>query len=228
MFEDLRAAFREALDNFNKELSRDRVPENVDKLLYGMKEEIAEEKAAVSGLEAQLAKARSEIEHLSQSLATARRREEMARRIEDEETVKVAQEFAAKYQSHLAVLEKKVAALEEERAFRQRTVEEMLARFQEAREKRDALGATSGRSEARRTISATDDLFSELDRMAEKIDGERAQGEAAEAFDDLDLDDDEGSRYRIDLDEAPRREELDVDAALAELKRRMGRSGSTG
>jgi len=225
MFEELRAAFREALDNFNKELSRDRVPENVDKLLYGMKEEIAEEKAAVSGLEAQLDKARSEIDHLRQNLATARRREEMARRIEDAETVTVAGEFAAKYESHLAVLEKKVAALEEEHAFRERTVEEMLARFQEAREKREALGATAGRSGARQTLSATEDLFSELDRMAEKIEGERAKGEAAEAFDDVGIGVDEGSEYRIDLDEAPRREELDVDAALAELKRRMGESG---
>jgi phage shock protein A len=225
MFEDLRAAFREALDNFNKELSRDHVPENVDKLLYGMKEEIAEEKAAVSGLEAQLDKARGQIEQLRQNLATARRREEMARKIEDEETVKLAEEFAVKYQSHLTVLDKKVAALEEERDFRQKTVDEMIARFQEAREKRDALGATAGRSGARQTLSAADDLFGELDRMAEKIEGERARGEAAEAFDDLDLEPDEGSEYRIDLDEQPRREELDVDAALAELKRRMGESG---
>ena len=225
MFEDLRAAFREALDNFNKELSRDRIPENVDKLLYGMKEEIADEKAAVSGLEAQLEKARSQIEQLRQNLVTARRREEMARKIEDDETVKLAEEFAVKYQSHVTVLEKKVAALEEERDFRQKTVDEMIARFQEAREKHDALGATAGRAGARETLSAADDLFSELDRMAEKIEGERARGEAAEAFDDIDLEPDEGSEYRIDLDEQPRREELDVDAALAELKRRMGESG---
>ena len=54
--------------------------------------------------------------------------------------------------------------------------------------------------------------------MAEKIEGERAAGEAAEAFDNLDLD--HRSEYQIDLDEPPA-EELDVDAALAELKRRM-------
>ena len=33
MFENLRNAFREAVENFNKELSRDQVPETVDKLL---------------------------------------------------------------------------------------------------------------------------------------------------------------------------------------------------
>jgi hypothetical protein len=61
--------------------------------------------------------------------------------------------------------------------------------------------------------------------MAEKIEGERRTGEAAEALDDLDLDLDGGDDfdYDVGLDDAPPpKEELDVDAALAELKRRMG------
>ena len=222
MFEDLRAAFREALENFNKELSRDQVPETVDRLLVGMRNEIVDEKAQVAGIEAQLEKTRAEITHAREQAATARRREAMARKIEDAETVELASQYAARQESRTQVLERKAAALEEELQFRQRTVEEMFARFQEAKEKRDALGATTGRTGARRTLSEADDLFSELDRMAEKIEGTRAEGEAAEAFDDIDL---EGpSEYRVDLEEAPRREELDVDAALAELKRRMGKS----
>jgi len=224
MFEELREAFREALENFNKELSRDRVPENVDKLLMGMKNEIADEKAAVAGLEAQLDKTRADLQTVREQIATARRREEMARGIEDDETVKVAAEFATRKEGHLAVLEKKEAALSEELTFRQRTVEEMLARFHEAKEKREALSATSGRSSARETLSAADDLFGELDRMAEKIEGERAAGEAAEAFGDAELGLDEKSEYHIDMDAPQQREELDVDAALAELKRRMGES----
>ena len=43
MFEDLREAFKEALDNFNKELSRENVSGTADKLLAGMKDEIAEQ-----------------------------------------------------------------------------------------------------------------------------------------------------------------------------------------
>lgn len=222
MFDELRAAFREALDNFNKELSRDQVPETVDRLLVGMKKEIVEEKAEVAGLESQLGKTRAEIARVTEQATTARRREQMARKIEDDETAQLAAEYAARQDNHRQVLEKKAAALDEELRFRQRTVEEMLARFHEAKERRDALGATSGRSGARRTLSEADDLFGELDRMAEKIEGTRAEGEAAEAFDELDLD--ERSEYHIDVDEAPRREELDVDAALAELKRRMGKS----
>ncbi len=218
MFDDLRAAFREALDNFNKELSRNQVPDMVDKLLVSMKNEIADETAQVAGVEAQLQKTMVEIGRVREQGDTASRREEMARKIDDEETATLAAQYAARHESHGEVLDKKAAALREELGFRKRTVDEMYARFHEANEKREALGTTAGRSEARESLSVADDLFGELDRMAEKIEGERAAGEAAEAFDNLDLN--RRSEYHIDLDEPPA-EELDVDAALAELKRRM-------
>lgn len=219
MFDDLRAAFKEALDNFNKELSRGQVAETADKLLAGMKNEIADEKAQVAGLEDQLEKARGQIERLEKEAATARRRGEMAQEIDDEETVKLAAEYATKAEAHRIVLEKKAAALQEELEFRERTVEEMFARFNEAREKREALTATTGRSGARESLSEADDLFSELDRMAEKIEGNKARGDAAEAFDSLDFD--EPSEFHVDIDEPGPDRELDVDAALEELKRRM-------
>jgi hypothetical protein len=218
MFDDLRAAFSEALDNFNKELSRGQVPETVDKLLGGMKNEIADEKAQVAGLEDQLEKALAQVKRVTEAAATARRREEMANGIDDHETAKLAGEYAAKQEGHADVLNRKTSALKEELQFRQRTVEEMFARFHEAKEKRDELTATSGRSGARESIAGADDLFSELDRMAEKIEGNRARGEAAEAFDDLDLD--KPSEFHVEIDDDPP-EELDVDAALEELKRRM-------
>lgn len=218
MFEDLRNAFKEALENFNKELNRDQVSDAADKLLVGMRNEIVEEKAAVAGLEEQIEKAGRDIERLSKESATARRREKMALEIEDEETAKAASEYAAKVESHRDVLGKKAAALQEELDFRRKTLEGMFAQFEEAKEKRAKLEATTGRSGARETISAASDLFEELDRMADKIEGTKARAEAAEAFSDLDFD--EGPDYRIDLDEEPA-EPLDVDAALAELKRRM-------
>ena len=89
-------------------------------------------------------------------------------------------------------------------------------------ERTASLGATAGRTGARRAISEADDLFAELDRMAEKMEGGRAHAEAAEVLDDLDLDAPSTADFDA-LAEPPPREELDVDAALAELKRRMGR-----
>lgn len=221
MFDDLRQAFKEALDNFNKELSRENVSGTADKLLSGMKNEIADEKAQVAGLEDQIEKTRVNIERLTSEVATARRREEMAREIDDDETVKLAAEFATKADAHIAVLRRKQEALQEELNFRSRTLEEMWAQFHTAREKRDALTATTGRSGARESISAANDLFDELDRMADKIDGTEASAQAAQDFSEIDLG--ETSEYHLDLESEPEPEELDVDAALAELKRRMGK-----
>jgi phage shock protein A len=222
VFEDLRAAFREALDNFNKELRRENVSETTDRLLIGMKNEIADEKVQIRDLDAQLEKAVAGAEREKAAAATCRRREKMARDIGDEETATLAAEHAVKHEGHQALLVKKAEAMREELEFRRRNVDEMIDKFTEAKEKRDALTATTGRSSARQSISEADDLFGELDRMAEKIEGERRQGDAAEALDALDLDGDD-SEYHVRLDdEPPQREELDVDAALAELKRRMG------
>lgn len=221
MFDDLRDAFREALDNFNKELKRDRVPETVDRLLVGMKDEIVDEKAQIAGLEAQLEKALAQAKLEGERGQTCRRREELARRIGDEETADVARDHALKHEGHHALLERKAEAIREELEFRRRTAEEMVAKFSEARSQRDALSAQAGRSEARDSFAEADDLFGELDRMSEKIEGERSKGEAAEILDSLDLDG--RSDYHVELDDQPpAREEIDVDAALAELKRRMG------
>lgn len=221
MFDDLREAFKEALDNFNKELSRDQVSETADKLLIGMKNEIADEKAQVASLDDQLRTTLKQIDRLEKDIKTARRREEMAADIDDAETVKLAAEWVTKAEGQRVILIKKAGALKDEFDFRTRTVEEMFVRFHEARSQREALSATSGRSEARESISAADDLFDQLDRMAEKIEETDAQAKAAQAFDPLDLD--RHSEFRVDLDQGPPARELDADAALEELKRRMGK-----
>ncbi len=223
MFEDLRAAFREALDNFNKELKRDQVPETVDKLLGGMRNELVDETAQVRGLETELEKALAASLREKEAGATCRRREGMARGIGDEDTANLAAQHALKHEGHHAVLEKKAQAIREELEFRRKSVEEMTAQLADATKQRGSLGATAGRVGAREALSEADDLFSELDRMAEKMTGERAHADAAQELDAIDLGADDTSDYEVTLDAPPPREELDVDAALAELKRRMGK-----
>ena len=220
MFENLRSAFREAYENFNKELNREHVPETVNRLIGGMVDEITDVKAEIGNLESQIRKALAEAEKEKAQAATCRRREKMARGIRDSETADVAAQFAEKHEEHQQLLEQKAKALKAERDFRREEVEEMMAKVKEAQAKRDSLSATAGRSGARESISTADELFSELDRMAGKIDDARAKGEAAEAFSNLDLGP-EQSDYHIDLNEAPP-PEPDYDARLAELKRRMG------
>ena len=220
MFEDLRSAFREAYENFNKELNREHVPVTVNRLIGGMVDQITDVKAEVVNLGSQIGKALAEAEKERAEAVTARRRERMAREIGDRETADVAAQFAEKHEEHQQLLEQKAKALQAELDFRRQEVEEMTEKVKEAQAKRDSLSVTAGRSGARESISAVDDLFSELDRMAGKIDDERAEGEAAEAFLDLDLGP-EQSDYHVDLNGAPL-PEPDYDARLAELKRRMG------
>jgi phage shock protein A len=216
MFENLRNAFREAIDNFNKELARDQVPEAVDRLLVGMKNEVADAKVRIRELEDQITRAEAESAREGKDAATAQRRGKMASDIGDAETAEVAQQFVAKHQERKRVLDQKVVALRQELDVRRKEVDEMLAKVKEAQAKRDTLAATAGRSGARESIQAADDLFSELDRMADEIGDEEARARAAEEMDDIDLDD--GSGFS-----EPPRPGVDVDERLAELKRRMGR-----
>lgn len=221
MFDDLRAAFRQAVENFNRELKRDQVSETMDRLLGGMQGELVEARARVSEVEQQLERARAEARHEAEQAEACERREAMARRIDDTETADVAATYGQRHRERHALLRQKVATLEEELGFRRKDAEDMLQRLKEARTEREGLRAATGRTEARERLSEADDLFAELDRMAEKIEGTRREADAAEALDDLDLDD--GSDWHVELD-APAPEPPDVDAALAELKRRMGKA----
>ena len=215
MFEDLRSAFREAVNNFKDEINRDEVPETVDKLLLGMRNEVADAKVRIEELEDQMTRAVHESEREKKEAATCRRREKMARDINDGETADVASQYAEKHEERQRILEQKAAALSDELEYRRNEVEEMFGKVKEAQAKRDSLTATAGRSGARGSIGDTDDLFSEMDRMAEKIGDESAHGEAAASMDPLDL--------HVDMDEPPPTPaDVDYDARLAELKRRMG------
>lgn len=216
VFEDLRRAFREALDNFQQELNRDRIPGSVDRLLSGMVDEVTDAKSRLAELENQLERTRAESAREAQEIATCDRREAMARQIGDEETARVAAEYGERHRRRKQVLDNKATALVEEIELRRGEVEEMLEKVKEARSRRDALAAQAGRGDARASMNEADDLFAELDRMAERIDDTDAAGQAAREMGDFDL--------RVDPDEPVRRPQVDYDAALEELKRRMGRS----
>ncbi len=219
MFDDLREAFRQAIENFKTELNRDEVPETVDQLLRAMREEVTDVQAATRKLDDDIRDALKGAEAEAKEAETCRRRERMARKIGDEETARVAGEYAEKHESRKAVLERKALALKEERDLRRAEVAEMMERLKEARANRDALAAKLGRGQAREAIRDADDLFAELDRMAETIDD---AGRRREAEDEV------RRELGDDLDEVPSAdpaelEELDVDARLEDLKRRMGR-----
>lgn len=215
MFENLREAFREAVDNFNRELNRDDIPEVVDGLLRQMREEVTDAKAQVFTLEEQIKRAIQLSEMEEKEAKTCRRREEMALKIGDEETARVAVEYAEKHERRREIQARKALALKEELELKKGEVEDMLAKFKEAKAKRETLTATQGRAEARNALGGASDLFEELDRMAEKIDGvdrkREAEEDLLEEFGDLESGSTRG----------PSPEEL-AEARLRELKRKMG------
>jgi len=211
MFNDLKSAFRQAVDNFNKELNRSNVGGSVDALVREMVDEVAAAKARITELSVDLQRTRSELASEKQHAETCRRRQQLAEAVPDEETANIARDFARRHQERATILEAKAAALRAEIDSREREAAEMIARVQETRARRDALKATAGRTEARKTVTG-DHLFEELRRMEENIEYGDHLAEAADAVGDLDS----GPSYNTSVPPG-------VDAKLAELKRQMGR-----
>lgn len=210
MFDDLRAAFRQAVDNFNKEVGRARVGEEVDRHVQGMADELAQAKLRLREIEELIERAREEAGAESETAATCRRRERLARRVPDPATETIAREHAARHEERAALLQRKAEVLEAELVHRKREADEMLTQLKEARARRDVLSASAGRTRARETLSGGEELFAELDRMRDRIADEGHAAAAAEAF------------AREEASGAGAYEP-DYDARLRELKRRMGK-----
>jgi phage shock protein A len=216
VFDDLRSAFRQAVDNFMNELEKDSVGENVDRLLKGMISEVTDAKAHLAGLEDQLEKTEARLSGETDAAATCRRREEMAHRIDDAETARVAAEHAVRHEERARVLEQRRDAITAEIGLARRDVAEMTEKLKEARGRRASLEAEVGRTSARESLSETDRLFAEFDRFEERLDDEGVMAGAEE-----ELAEEYRSDLRIDPDAPIERREVDYDAVLEELKRRM-------
>lgn len=217
MFEGLRSAFREAVDNFRTELNRDAVPDAADRLLRAMKKELVEARLRLDELEDQLSRTRAERTTEDEAIRTCLRREEMARKIEDSETAEVARTFARRHLQRRDLLEEKEAVLAREFTQARSDLSEMEARFAEARTRKEALVAQAGRTDAHDRLAEAEALFGELDRMADRIDTFGHRVDARQEVDDH-LAGEEGSRK-------PRgggaSGHSDLDARLAELKLRV-------
>ena len=218
MLDNLRRAFREAADNFMEELERDDVPDAVDNLLRAMKREAADTQAETQRLEGAIKKTIEATEVEKREGETCRRREKMASEIGDEETARVARQYAEKHEHRREVHEQKALALKKELDMRRGEFKDMIATIKDAEKNRDTLTATAGRATARNSIDGAEDLFAELDRIAGDIEDDDAQREARIEVDEA-LDDDPLDQFRS----APEPPPMDVDARLDALKRAMGK-----
>lgn len=217
MFDNLRRAFREAIDNFQEELNRGDVPQAVDDLLRRMKREAADTKADVARLDQERQRTDREALKEKKEGQTCRRREKMASGIDDAETAQLAREFSEKHERRHKVLEHKSAALKEELEMRRSEFADMIEAIKDAEMNRETLTATAGRASARNSIEGVDELFSELDRIGDEIGDEAARGEA-----NYEVDDSMAAGRPSSFEDEPDRRRIDVDARLEALKRAMG------
>lgn len=214
MLDSLREAFRQAAENFRSELDRDRVPEAADRLLRAMRDELVELRRQSDELGGELEQVREEAAQERVAAETCIRREEMAREIGDEETAAVARQYAGKHLRRHEILSRKSEVLAQELTDRRKALDEMTAQFKEARLRRESLSAAAGRTDTREEIRRADDLFHEMDRMAERIRDLEAGAAATQEIDEMFGE--EASGAESAAAEAP-----DLDARLEALKARM-------
>lgn len=119
MFSDFRKAWRQAVDNFWRELEGEG---DVSPSGY---REVAAARNQLDRLDREIDECRSRLKAEREQLEVCLRRQRMAERIGDGETARVAGEYAARHSEVAAVLERKLEALEAERSLCRRDLGEM-------------------------------------------------------------------------------------------------------
>lgn len=123
MFENFRRAWREAVDNFWRELEAEGAgPEARAKAVY---REVATARNQLGRLDREIDETRQRLEHERAQVDVCVRRERMAREIGDDETARVAAEYRQRHQERAEVLGRKLEALDAERALCRRDLSEM-------------------------------------------------------------------------------------------------------
>jgi hypothetical protein len=169
LFERLRDAFRAALDAASTP--------DLRTLTRQMREAVVDAKVAVQEVQEAIARTERELAAERQRLADAERRGRLAAEIQDQETVAVAERFAAKHRERGGVLERKLAAQREELTLAQRELDDMQAQL------KAAATAPPETERAWRDLEAAGGARPETDVRDELLqsDLDRAQREAAAA-----------------------------------------------
>jgi hypothetical protein len=152
-----------------------------------MREALVDAKVGLSQSRAARDAVGTQLERERTELATVRRRGQLASGINDTETVRLAAEYEGKHSERIAVLEKKLSALEQEVALAERETAEMTAQLKrltgvgdagDAGAPRAAEAATNADESAEASeISELDSLRRNSDRTARDADAERRLAE---------------------------------------------------
>ena len=216
MFEKI----RHSLDDL---LARATKPEDRRAVVTQMKDALVHARVALDDLRGGVRQTQRRLEAERRELDTIARRKGLAQKVNDAETVTIAERFERQHAEKVMVLEAKLQAQEAELALAEREVEAMGVELRRAMS--GAVGAAPGA--ARVGADAADDPLAGA--PDESMGGERAagaSGAAGSAGDDPLAD--ENPDLASEINAAARagrraRLEQEADARLAELKRRMGK-----
>lgn len=194
---------------------------DVDELLAGMREELIQARSALPRFEQGLEKLQRLQAQERKRAEDCVRRAGQARAIDDQETLRLAVEYAERHQERVRVYGEKIEAAKAELALQRRTVSEMTEQLKSAMTHRDVLKVRSRRSRTTETLRGGGDTAADrFDRMADDIEEEAARAEAAR-----DLDEEFGGDFDPGYAPPPRSGRIDPDdlaeLQLEELKRRM-------
>ena len=155
MFERLRDAINAALDAASPGDPRAAVPM--------MREAVIQARAAIEAMRQDLKLTEQRLAHERVQLADAERRGRLASGIQDQETVDVAERFAAKHRERVEILERKLEAQRSELVLAEREYGEMKAQLVEAERQRPAADAARSVESAWRDLEAAGGTRPETD-----------------------------------------------------------------
>ena len=124
MFADWKHAWREAVENFERELRS-----SDDGADHGsaMRRELSAARGALARLDADIERAVAEATTERDAEQVCIRRQTLAQDINDDETVKIAGEYAVRHAERASIYERKADVLRDERALLMRDIESMEA-----------------------------------------------------------------------------------------------------
>lgn len=167
MIDEWKQVWREAVDNFRRELHGIEGAER-DARLAAMRRDLAVARDEVRRAEAEIARIRTRLARQHEEELSCRRRAQAARRIGDDETERIATEHEERHRQRRVVLERKLDAFEAERVLCAREVERMERTANAWRE----LGAAAPDAAASAADARADDPFERLTRRTREREAE--------------------------------------------------------
>lgn len=143
MFKDWKQAWQQAVENFQRELGDDDSPSGSPQI-GSMRSDLGKAKAALQGLAEDLVETRKEVAAEEEAERTCIRRKELAERIGDQETVRLAEEWAQRHSQRADLLRRKVEILAAELEMRREELRRMEVALEDAVKTVTAGGATAG------------------------------------------------------------------------------------